>query len=151
QALAAVFTRLQDMELGLHLAHVDLAVGHHRRAHRIAAEFKRLSPELGALGCVQAVKSCLEVRHVELAVVQDGSAELGLQTVHLPDQHWLAVGDLASVQADDPAKPATLQVALALANVDEVARHDGREVDRSLAEEVAPDLDASLDLEGMHS
>src|SRR5262249_41797351 len=86
------------------------------------------------------------VGEVDAAVLQNRRAPAGLDTVLFPHQLGLAVFDLGTIQTNDAALDVVVGVFFSVADVDEVAVDDRRNIDRAGAEFVAPELLAGADL-----
>src|SRR5581483_5991434 len=119
QVLALLGARLEDVEAGVDLADVDLAVAPDRRAAGVPAV--AVLPELLAGLGVEAVELGDVVGDVEPALVDDRRGVARLDAVLLPDELGLLVLHLRAIHADDTALDGVVGVPLALADVDEVA------------------------------
>src|SRR5262249_19688276 len=129
---------------------VDLVIGPDRRAAIIAPCAELEVPQLLALLGDETEQRRVHVVEIEFALVQERRAELDLGPVDLPDDLGLAVIDLGSIQTQDTALArAGLGVDLAVSDIDTSAVDDGVGVDASVGEDVAPDLLAGADLEGV--
>src|SRR5439155_20686517 len=127
EGFALLIARLENVELGVHLADVNLAVRPEGRAFAVPAISE--APDLFTGLGVEAIHAGVLIADVEPAFVDDRRGELDLQAVHLPDQFRLAILDLGGVEADDPAQLGPLGVLLAVADEDQIAVHYRRTVD----------------------
>src|SRR5262249_39749743 len=138
--------QLQNMEPGIDLADIELAVREHRRALRVLAVVER--PKRIARVGVKPIHIADLVADNKRLFIEDRRSEFDLDAIHFPDALRLAVLNRGPVQADHAALRVPF-VLLTVADVDTVAGHDRRAVHRSLAEDIAPDLLARVHVEGV--
>src|SRR5437868_6908737 len=101
ERLAFLRARLEDVELAVHFAEVDLAVRQHRAGPRVAAII--VLPLLLAGLAVEAVEFADLVGDIEPALVNDRRRVAVRQPVLLPNQLRRLVRHLGGIDTDDAA------------------------------------------------
>src|ERR1019366_8213391 len=139
---------LEDMKAGADLAGVNFAIRHHGAAPDLASAIIELPKFLAVLG-IEAIKLAPIIRHIKPTVVNDGRSVSSSDPVYFPHEFWLTFLDLGGIQAKDSALDIRAGAFLAVADVHQIAVHDGGTIERANAGNIAPNRFAGADLDGV--